>query len=197
MSFEAHLTLADGIEPDAALRAWAHARDLRVLSVELARGTTRRQLMLTARFEATHTQALLVLAGLAEDIRTHSVAQVTRRKLELAVDDCAEPPSGALYLEHHVKVRTGAPRVPVLSQLGLRHAAHLSRNAFKRLPNGVEERFLTQRFEVAAALPARRALLELVSALEDEAIQVLKSEREWVLYDDNLMLDHGWLKESS
>ncbi|WP_281312509.1 nucleotidyl transferase AbiEii/AbiGii toxin family protein [Polyangium sp. y55x31] len=106
------------------------------------------------------------LAGRVDDAvhRAHTIRaelaplgiEVTRIKIEVEhVPEATSLP--AVYIEHHVKVRITPDRITELGPLGLPHGAHLSRNAFRVL-DGIEERFLTQRFPPHATRAAAEGL---------------------------------------
>jgi hypothetical protein len=101
----------------------------------------------------------------------------------------------ALYLEHHVKVRTAPDRLGALATLAAAHDAHLSRNPH-RARDGHEERFLTQRFSAHATRDADAGLDALLEQLAMASVDVVKVERERVLHDDNVSLDAGWREEA-
>jgi hypothetical protein len=194
VSIEAHLTLAHPPRAEPALRAWLAPRALRLTSIELSQGASPRQTMITAWLpgppEDAIRQAHAMRAGLAP-----LGIEVTRIKLELP-----HPPSAplvpALYLEHHVKVRAAAEGLSALARLGEAHGAHLSRNP-RRVLDGVEERFLTQRFRADTTSAAAAGLDALLEALRLASVQITKVERERVVHDDNLSLDAGWRPEIS
>ncbi|MFT3924391.1 MAG: hypothetical protein QM778_17775 [Myxococcales bacterium] len=192
--FEAHVTVSSLLD-ERALHGWACERGLSSLCIELDRGATPRQQMVTARYEGGISQALASLETLIRDLRSLTGVEVRRSKLELDLRSVpSELPSHARYLEHHLKVRTQPSGMSMLEELGRAHAGHVSKNAYKSLGAGLEERFLTQRFPLAQRADAERSLNALRTSLEQRGFVVLKSEREVVLHDDNLQLDHGWMK---
>jgi hypothetical protein len=194
MSIEAHITLAHPPEVEPALDAWLAERRLKLTRIELAQGASPRQTMITARRDGPLDDVLRDARAIRGALAPLGV-DVTRVKIEIARAACASP-APALYLEHHVKVRTPEGHVPALAAIGAAHRAHLSRNPASRR-GGVEERFLTQRFAPHASRAALEGLRALLRALRAAPARVVKIERERVLYDDNLALDAGWSQEFS
>lgn len=194
MPLETHLTLAlpAGMEP--LLRGWTARRGVKMLCIELASGVAPRQVMLTLHGDATVDEARRRAEALMNEVQGLCDAQRRRIKVESrwsATRAEAMPPA---YLEHHVRVATRD--LAALERLAAEHAAHLSRNAYKTFPDGIQERFLTQRFGPSDSPRMEAAFQTLLSALEREGFPVTKVERECVLFDDNLTLDEGWLKET-
>jgi hypothetical protein len=123
---------------------------------------------------------------------------VSRVKIEAAPDNadvpqCADLPLGA-YFESHVKLaladEAGIAAVRAVSE---RHGAHVSRNARRVLPDGRQERFVTQRCFDAGQPEARRRLAALAVALVESGYPPVEIEEEFVVVDSNLSLDDGWL----
>jgi hypothetical protein len=194
VSIEAHVTLSHPPHAEPALRAWLAPRAMKLTSIELSQGAWPRQTMITAWREGPLEAAILDAHAIRAGLAPLGIA-VSRIKVEVVhAPGAALVP--ALYLEHHVKVRTSADRLTELGQLGAAHGAHLSRNALRRL-DGFEERFLTQRFPASAALTAEAGLRALLEALHAASAIVAAIERERVVHDDNLSLDAGWRPELS
>lgn len=189
---EAHLTLSHPAQAEPVLRSWLEPRAMRLACIELAQGAFPRQIMLTARLTGRPDDAIRDAHAIRGALAPLGI-DVSRIKLEVAhtASSTLDP---ALYIEHHVKVRTAVEGVPALERLGAAHGAHLSRNPLTRRA-GVEERFLTQRFPPHAPDAAERGLGALLAALRAASVTVAKIERERVVHDDNLALDAGWRPE--
>lgn len=116
---------------------------------------------------------------------------VARLKVEAAAAEADTQPG--LYFEHHVKVLVPAGTdLEGVRGVAVEHDARLSRNARRVRPDGVQERFVTQRcYEVGLPVAASR-LSALVGALTGAGWEVAEVEEEWVLVDDNPGLDSGW-----
>lgn len=191
MSIEAHLTLSHPAHADSVLQAWLAPRALTLTRIELSHGVSPRQPMITLR-AADRDDALREGRAIRDDLAPLGIG-VSRVKLEVIHVPGASP-APALYLEHHVKVRTAPDRVAELGLLGAAHGAYLSRNPRRRVDD-VEERFLTQRFTPRDGAAAEAGLQALLAALRAAAMPIAKLARERVIYDDNLALDAGWRPE--
>jgi hypothetical protein len=173
------------------LQAWLARRALTLTRIELSHGVSPRQPMITLR-AAHRDDALRAGRAIRDDLAPLGIG-VSRIKLEV-IHVPGAPPASALYLEHHVKVRTTPNRVAELGLLGAAHGAYLSRNPRRRVDE-VEERFLTQRFTPCDGDVAEAGLQALLAALRAAAMPIAKLARERVIYDDNLALDAGWRPE--
>ena len=194
VSLELHITLSHPPHAESALRAWLLPRALRLTHIELSQGAFPRQTMITARLAGELGDAVLRAHAIRAELAPLGI-EIKRLKIEVEhAPEAALLP--ALYIEHHVKVRTTPDRIAELGPLGAAHGAHLSRNAFRVL-DGFEERFLTQRFAAHATTAAAAGLEALLDALRLRAVSVAQIERERVVYDDNLSLDAGWRPEVS
>jgi uncharacterized protein (TIGR02996 family) len=204
--FEVHLTArADGPAAVERFAGWCRDRGFKCVRIVLSRGDCVEQPMATWRLAGT---ALPVVLAEAERYAADAAAcgfTVTRVKIEAgphngevpATDaDAADHPPGC-YFESHVKLRlpAAAPLDALLAVCG-RHAAHLSRNAFR---DGGEwqERFVTQRAYQSGWQMAEGRLEHLLADLEDHLGEtVVDRESEFCVYDSNLSLDAGWLPGS-
>jgi len=193
VSIEAHITLSHPAHADTALLAWLAPRALKLTRIELSSGVSSQQPMITL-WAADLDEALREARALRDDLAALGV-RVSRVKLEV-IHVPGAPAAPALYLEHHVKVSTTPERVIELGPVGAAYGAYLSRNPRRRVL-GVEERFLTQRFEARDAAAAEASLQALLGALRAAALPITKVARERVVHDDNLALDAGWRPELS
>ncbi|MEV1008977.1 hypothetical protein [Streptomyces sp. NPDC049881] len=204
-AWEAHLTVACPASGVGELAAWAARRGLGFVHIELARGVSRSQPMITltgsgaagARMPETDRAA----AGLAA-----AGCPVVRTKVETAPwadgvpqdDAAAGAGDPARYFEHHVKLLL-PPRHDrtALERLATAHGAHLSWNARRVRADGRQERFVTQRCAGVGRATAERRLAALLDALAapPAAHRITEVEREYVVHDSNLALDDGWITE--
>ena len=128
---------------------------------------------------------------------------VVRVKIEAALDNEEIPLQDAdaiarepgNYFEHHVKLlrATTASRAALLQTCD-KHGAHLSRNAFREIAEGQEERFVTLRSYGMGRNSSERQLQQLLASLEELGEKVVERESEYCTYDSNLDLDAGWLR---
>ncbi|MBO3740054.1 hypothetical protein [Actinoplanes flavus] len=199
--YEIHLTVVADAD-DERLRSWATARGVRYTRILLDRGDHASQPMLSWLSDGTPVSAEADARRVAATLRTDGFP-VTRLKVEAAASGGEAPRTAAdarpgLYFEHHVKVLlpAGAPLDPV-RELAVRHGAHLSRNARRTRPDGVQERFVTQRCYRAGRPEATAALAGLLAAVAGAGLEVAEVEEEYVLVDDNPGLDGGWFDDPS
>jgi hypothetical protein len=200
--FEVHLTTqADGPAVAGRFADWCRGRGLKCVRIILARGHTADQPMATWRRSSTELSTVVDEANrLVADATTAGFA-VVRVKVEADPHNSDVPVADAdtadhdptNYFEHHVKLR----RVPDAPRDGLlavceRHAAHLSRNAF-RDGGDTEERFVTLRGYGVGRTTALAGLDQLLADLRELGETVSESESEYCVHDTNLQLDAGWL----
>ena len=193
--FETHLTVAAG--RGEALQRFAAAHGLKCLQIELARGAQPLQPMLSWRSRGVLAQQRAQADAVAAQLRAQGLAPL-RIKIEAAPGNRDVPQDDAdavagRYFESHIKLLLPADAdLAALAERAQRHGAHLSRNALRRREDGLDERFLTQRSRGGA----RRALAELgalLAALDAAGLRRVCVETEYVVYDDNLAVDDGWI----
>ncbi len=205
-SFETHVTVdAVGLRQLEALRTWADQNEVKCLLIELSRGRSILQPMLTWRDTGTLTTQL----SKARDVRSrlaNAGFHVTRLKLECDPNNEDVPANDAealreattRYFEHHVKLRlTNEAELSRLTQIAERHQAHLSRNAVHQREEGLTERFVTQRCRGVGKETADDQLARLKASLVDAGYRIVDVEAEFVVYDSNESLDAGWLPEGA
>lgn len=195
---EIHVT-ADAWSDDR-LDAFAAQRGVKVSHIELDHGVTTSQPMLTVELSGTLEYAQARADELCAELGTARVRPV-RVKIEAAPWNKDVPVQDAdaregLYFEHHVKLLLPADDVTrriAASVLARKHDARLSRNARRRRDDGTQERFMTQRCFGVGRSTSRARLDTLLAALGDGGFEVLEVEEEYVVGDDNLGLDAGWM----
>lgn len=193
--FETHLTVA--ADRDGALQGFAAAHGLKCLHIELARGAQPLQPMLSWRGRGEFAQQRARAQAIAAQLRAAGLAP-TRIKIEAAPGNRGVPRDDAdavagRYFESHIKLLL--PAGADLAALAARvagHGAHLSRNALRTREDGLDERFVTQRSRggLERAYAQLRALLDELDAMD---LRRLGAETEYVVYDDNLAVDDGWI----
>ncbi|MEU3641866.1 nucleotidyl transferase AbiEii/AbiGii toxin family protein [Lentzea sp. NPDC034063] len=190
--FELHLTGSEWQVEELA--AFARTHQLKFSHIELHNGTVWSQPMLTIGAKGTIDEVRAVAEGWRARM-LESELYVLRVKIEAAPwnegvpqhDDEADP---ALYFEHHVKLRLAGVLWDVIEKVEP-HEAHLSRNARRTRDDGTEERFVTQRCFGVGRATAKRKLEALLNDLEE--FEVLEVEEEYVVADDALHIDNGWI----
>jgi hypothetical protein len=200
-NFEVHLTVR-AVGTLDAFRAWCEAARCKCVRIVLARGMQVEQPMATWRRGSTILPD--VLAEATERTRNLERAgfAVVRVKIEADPSNQGVPATDAAallqpagnYFEHHVKLRReAAAGCDWLLRVCLDHAAHLSRNAWRELEEGFEERFVTLRSYRMGRSASEQRLQRLVAALEGAGEPIVEVESEYTVYDSNLALDAGWL----
>ncbi|HSI13525.1 MAG TPA: hypothetical protein VK961_15885 [Chthoniobacter sp.] len=200
--FEIHLTIASPEKVAMeSLRMLAAENGVKVTHILLHHGQQPSQLMLTRHGAGTLDETLATAHTLTTRLAAHGL-KVGRTKIEI---DAANPaaPADALaaqscpadwYFEYHVKVvLPSIADLELLGEVGRRHAAQLSKNAFLVRPDGREERFLTQRFYSTGRDQASLALDALTVDLQRHEFTILDCETEYVVFDSNVAMDTGWL----
>ncbi|GAB3150915.1 hypothetical protein GCM10027290_39210 [Micromonospora sonneratiae] len=201
--FETHLTvrLDGGTGDDGSLRDWAQRNGVKYLRIVLDRGETPDQPMLTSRGRGTLAEQRDAARDLADRLRRDGY-DVTRVKIEAApwnedvpqTDRAAEELPAGCYFEHHVKlVLTDEDAVASVRTLVESHDARVSRNARRALDGDRHERFVTQRCWNVGLPTARQRLDDLLAALTAGGFPTVEVEQEFVVYDDNLAVDAGWI----
>jgi hypothetical protein len=196
------LTVAAPRERDVRrLSAWAESRGLKFTHILLDGGLTPSQPMLTRHARGTLDGEIAAARDLAAGLAGVGLA-VCRIKIEVAADhddaprrdDQADGQPSDRHFEHHVKlllpVEASLERI---ARLAWPHGGHVSRNARKRREDGRQERFVTQRCYGGGSETAGQRFERLVEALSADGIEILDTEREYVVYDDNAVIDAGWI----
>jgi len=197
--FEIHLTCpATAV---AALARFAVGQEVEFSHIELDQGTNPSQPMLTMPSRGTSAEALALAAQWRVRLEDAGL-RVLRTKIEAApwndgVPELDEHARGDLYFEHHVKARLRCGdelALGVLAATARDHGGRPSRNARRRHTDGWEDRFVTQRCYGVGQRTATGRRKALVAAIRAGGFEVLAVQAEYVLYDDAVHLDAGWLE---
>ncbi|MGW3071516.1 hypothetical protein [Kitasatospora sp. NPDC001132] len=208
--FEVHLT----VEPGAAeaLAAWAERHGVKFTQILLARGAAPSQPMLTLRAGGTLAEVATETARAGGRLARAGFT-VLRAKIEAtpwaqgvpASDEDAAAHGPGRYFEHHVKLLLPGPApasdparltaLTALTELAVRHGAHLSRNPRRVREDGRCEWFVTQRCRLVGLGTAGRRLEALLHDLAADGHEVVSAEREFVVVDSDEALDAGWITE--
>lgn len=206
--FETHFTVGiDHVGGDKQinkicekLQQWCIKHHLKFLHILLDRGVNPSQPMLTRRGIGNAIEELEKAKKMAKSL-TLAGFYVTRIKIEAAHWNQGIPQSNAevlncssdQYFEHHIRLLL-SPTADLrhLTKIAQRHSAHLSRNALKIRDDNYQERFITQRCLAVGQIEARHKLQLLLNAVKK--YEILSQEQEFVIYDNNLDLDCGWIK---
>jgi hypothetical protein len=205
--FEVHVTVNTPTQ-DALdrFREWCRAREFKCVRIELARGAYVDQPMATWRRSGTVLSCVVAEAEQYADEMKSVGFPVVRVKVEAALqndgipvqDPDARVHDAGNYFEHHVKLlrATTAPRELLLHACE-KFGAHLSRNAFRETANGQEERFVTLRTYAVGRLSSENQLQGLLAVLGEAGEEIIGCESEYCVYDTNLSVDAGWLREQT
>ncbi|MGF1428374.1 hypothetical protein [Kitasatospora sp. LaBMicrA B282] len=208
--FEVHLTV--GAAAADALAAWAAEHELKFTHILLARGAAVSQPMLTLRASGSFEEVAAATRRTADRVAGAGF-EVLRVKIEATPWAEGVPQSDAegarlgphRYFEHHVKLLLSAAESEAefesgaagrLGRLADRHGAHLSRNARRVRPDGLRERFVTQRCRLVGLATAGRRLDALLAELAADGRRTASVEREFVALDTDETLDAGWIDEA-
>ena len=103
------------------------------------------------------------------------------------------------YFEFHIKLRL--PRVKLEAQqaamkdVGQRHHAHVSRNAFKKdTGTGDVMWFMTLRMYGVAHGTSFELFEKCVADVREQGLEIVSMQREYAMYDSNVALDKGWIE---
>ncbi|NYH52222.1 hypothetical protein HNR06_001811 [Nocardiopsis arvandica] len=210
--FETHLTL-DAPTPERVTEAarWAEGYGLKFTHIELDRGESPSQPMVTYHGKGTLDEELAVAERWTSRLAEAGFA-VTRTKIEMPREATGVPASRGVaallpescYFETHVKLLLPpGTDLAALSTIVEPHRARLSRNARKVREDGFQERFVTQRCSRVGSREVLRFEGHLFRALETSGVtfekrfgpqpRVLSVEREFVVHDTALSVDAGWM----
>ncbi|GGU39011.1 nucleotidyl transferase AbiEii/AbiGii toxin family protein [Lentzea flava] len=194
--FELHLTGSEWQVDELA--AFAARHQVKFSHIELHQGEVPSQPMLTIGATGTLDEVRAVAAQWRRKL-FEAELHVVRVKIEAApwndgVPQSDEDADPALYFEHHVKVLMSGTwhdwYARILKAVD-GHEAHVSQNARRKYENGTQERFVTQRCFGVGRDTAKQNLAALLADLEEFA--VLEVEEEYVVDDDALHIDNGWI----
>lgn len=198
--FEVHITVAEW--DGGRLAEFAEEHGLKYTHVVLDRGQTASQPMLTRRGSGSLDQQRDAAERWRERLRAAGF-RVARAKIEAApwcdgvpvTDEDAATHPPARHFEHHVKLllTAGVSTLVAVTEVAERHGARLSRNARRTRGDGHEERFVTQRCHGVGRVAAQARLDALVADLRDAGWDIVAVEQEYVVFDDRIELDAGWL----
>lgn len=192
--FELHLTINDLLnERLSRFVVLCEKYKGKSLIIELSRGKVSKQPMFSKVIQATDTEQAMEKAKdyLKEFVKENF--PITRLKIETPIEfSDALMEVGNLtetYFEWHGKVNP--EEIKNLSKLCVRHKCHLSKNSIKK-----EDltRFLTLR-EYGAKELFQVRVEKLIKDLVENGGTIFKEESEYCVYDNNVLLDEGWLTE--
>jgi len=200
-TFEAHITIkADNLDLKSKFSLLCQKIDLKCVFIELPKGVTRSQVMTASYHHGAFKDVLQQINQIAQYI-VNADFEVTRIKIEAMVsnqdipvlDIEAQKLPKTNYFEFHVKAILSADEnLEVLRKYCLQHDAYLSKNAFKKLVDGTQERFITMRIYGLGYKSAQTHFDNLIAFLKYKGFKLSQQQREYTVYDSNLNLDAGW-----
>ncbi|BCY06751.1 nucleotidyl transferase AbiEii/AbiGii toxin family protein [Actinoplanes sp. L3-i22] len=201
--FETHVTVPAG--QAGALAGFAAEHGVKFLHIELDRGESASQPMLTLHGSGTFMAQVVAVQDWCDRLRAAGLEPI-RAKIEATPWAVGVPQQESdvhgepayRYFEHHLKLRLPAgTELGPITELAESHGARLSRNARARSADGAEVRFVNQRCHRVGRAVASERLELLAGALRAAGHEVVSVEQEYVVLDDNLRLDSGWLPGSA
>ncbi len=190
--FELHLTIQD--LPVGKIDAFIQCcmqLDAKPLLIELARGAYIHQPMLNKVIHAPSLQAAIDAAdALSQSLRAKNF-RLKRLKIEIPAshaDGWTDVQDGFTpYFEWHGKL--AYTNTKALLDLCIAHQAHLSLNALKKEN---DTRFVTLREPGGRGVFEAR-VQQLTAQLAQGGWPIIKQQAEYCIYDNNILLDNGWL----
>lgn len=191
LPYELHLTTHP--LPAAAEQAFCdlcRSEGGKTLLIELGRGARTIQPMFSKIIMAAAPEMVLELAGAYAAAFGAHAFPIERIKIEVpafAAEQVNAINGFRPYFEWHGKI--AYERLQELETLCTAHEVHLSRNALK---GESATRFLTLR-EYGGAGTFGKRLEALKNALSRDGRPCTKEQSEYCIYDNNQLLDQGWL----
>ncbi|MEQ4305748.1 nucleotidyl transferase AbiEii/AbiGii toxin family protein [Plantactinospora sp. B6F1] len=201
--FEIHVTVH--AEQAGKLAAFAAQHGVKYLHIVLDRGAYASQPMLTLTGRGSLAEQHATVRRWQDELRAAGV-HPCRAKIEAAPwcvgvprsdREAAGEPAGR-YFEHDVKLLlpgTTVAELLAVTDVVTPHGARLSRNARRERADGAQERFVTQRCHGVGLDTAGQRLDALVEALRSAGHEIVAVEQEYVVFDDQLSHDQGWLTD--
>jgi hypothetical protein len=199
--FEAHLTVMPISNAEQVRFVDQCAlMGLKPIMIELPKGDVAVQLMTSSIHRGEIHDVFTEVQGLAAGLDSAGFP-VARVKIEAAPGNPGVPLTeseaasfpASNYCEHHLKVLLSpGDSLDELRNICSAHQAHLSRNAFKRHPEGKSEQFITLRCYGAGLQAAQAKFEAMIDQVKAARITVLKQITEYCLFDDNISVDGNW-----
>lgn len=201
-TFEAHVTIKPvNSELKRKFSLLCQKLNVKCVFIELAEGVSCSQLMTASYHHGAFKDVLQKINQIAQNI-VNADFEVTRIKIEAMVsnqdipifDIEAQKLPKSNYFEFHVKaILSASDNLEVLRKYCLQHDAYLSKNAFQKLVDGTQERFITMRMYGIGYKSAQTRFDKLIVLLRNKGFKLSQQQREYTVYDSNLNLDAGWV----
>ena len=204
--FEAHITLKNTAEIQNTdnFEKFCNENKIKPIVIELERGDVPKQIMTSSLHNGNFDDIKEEVEQLAEKMKLKNY-KVSRLKIEAHPDNTGIPKTKndilphqiENYFEAHYKIllplSTSIQTKKDLISLSEKHEAHLSKNAFKKRKNNLEERFVTKRIYSVGKREAYQTFDELEQALKKNKYQIDKKIVEYCVFDSNISIDKNWL----
>ncbi|MGL4597712.1 MAG: hypothetical protein ACRCYO_09295 [Bacteroidia bacterium] len=192
--FEIHITTDDvSSNRKQEFVDFCVTRAAKPLMIELSKGNFVNQPMFSKVVYATDVHTILSNATEISSALTNQNFCVKRLKIEISPEHADLFKNYATrfdkYYEWHCKINY--THVDKLLEVCEKHRSHLSINA---LVNQSNTRFITLR-EFGTKLEFEQRVLALTNDLQNGEWTILKEEFEYCIYDNNNLLDNGWLPQ--
>ncbi|MBV6623993.1 MAG: hypothetical protein KI793_13830 [Rivularia sp. (in: Bacteria)] len=201
-TFEAHITVsANNSAFTEKFNQLCRDLNVKCVFIQLPQGATRYQLMTASYHHGDFKAVLQQINQIAQKIKKADF-EIIRIKIEAMVsnrdipqqDIEAQKLPSSNYFEFHVKaILSASENLQVLRKYCLQHDAHLSTNAFKKLTDGKQQRFITMRVYGVGYKSAQKRFDNLLLHLKAKGFKFSQQQREYTVYDSNLSLDAGWI----
>ncbi len=190
--FETHITVHDFEKKrEQEFVQFCEERASKPLIIELSKGECVKQPMLSKVTFANELDLILEHAQIIAKQLEESSFVVKRIKIEVPSTKAYLFQKNSLasnnYFEWHGKIKL--LEIDKLLLICKNHEVHLSQNSLK---NESEMRFVTLR-EFGNEKVFENRVYNLINELNIGGWQVLKQQSEYCIYDDNKLLDKGWL----
>lgn len=192
-AYEIHVTAEVlALERQAEFRAACREAKVKALIIDVGDHLPR-QPMTCLRVQGTTKQAFVEGQRVSQALKQAGFA-VTHVKIEAAPWNDDLPTDGSGYYEHHARLALSNVEVeePILSQFCKERGVHLSRNPFKILQDGSQQRFITLRHPPTTPEQAQQRANQLWQDLQEADFHIEKTVTEFCIYDNNYALDAGW-----
>lgn len=161
------------------------------LFIVLATGNYVRQPMFTKVIESTNFEEAFSDIQNINNVFEKEGFKLVRIKSEVFSDDFylfsdKKTEKFEPYFEYHCKININ--NFPLIENICTIHNAHLSKNS---LDNSPYEKYITIR-EYSSNETFEQRIENLLLALNEHTIEIVKQKKEYCIYDSQLDLDKGW-----
>jgi len=190
--FEIHITTASST-PENRFVEYCNSIDAKPILIKLAKGNHIQQPMLSKHIYAADLKEILAKANDLTTSMQKNNLEVKRLKIEVQAKHAhlfqVVSPNFKKYYEWHGKIKLVQEKD--LLEICTDHQVHLSLNSLR---NESDIRFVTLR-EFGTELKFKNRVTELSTVLNENCWPIIKEQFEFCIYDNNIILDSGWLPQ--